>query len=347
MSQLSVPPLAGIRPLSEYALVIDARSPREYAEDHLPGARNLPVVNNEEFAEVGTLHRTDTHAAYLIGVRYSLANIARHIEQVVAGYGPRQRMLVYCFRGGKRSKLWGDALRTIGYPVDVLPGGWKAYRAWVRDALAQAVPQFQWRVLAGATGCGKTRLLQALAAQGAQMLDLEALAQHRGSLLGDLPGTPQPAQKGFDSQLMAALQGFDPARPVWVEDESKKIGRIHLPEALFQAIRTAPCWQLESPMAERVRLWRDDYPHLAQDPLRLVRLLQPIKPLVGGAVVAHWQELAEAGAVDALFEAVMREHYDPCYARSMSRAHALEPLPLDDLSPAGLAAVAARLAAAG
>ncbi len=146
----------------QYALVIDARSQREYAEDHLPCAVNLPVVDNEEYAEVGTTHRTDTHRAYLIGVSYALRNISHSIDDLVARYPKDARMLVYCFRGGKRSKLWFDALSTIGYRVDRLPGGWKAYRAWVRDQLTELPRKFRYHVLCGPTGCGKTRLLSAL-----------------------------------------------------------------------------------------------------------------------------------------------------------------------------------------
>src|SRR3954465_12104404 len=152
----------------EYDLVIDARSQREYAEDHLPSAVNLPVVDDEEYAEVGTTHRTDTHRAYLTGVSYALRNISRSIDELVARYPKDARMLVYCFRGGKRSKLWFDALSTIGYRVDRLPGGWKAYRAWVRDRLTDLPRKFRYHVLCGPTGCGKTRLLSALASVGAQ-----------------------------------------------------------------------------------------------------------------------------------------------------------------------------------
>src|SRR6266478_6975164 len=160
----------------QYALVIDARSQREYSEDHLPCAVNLPVVDNEEYAEVGTTHRTDTHRAYLIGVSYALMNISQSIDDLVAGQPKDARMLVYCFRGGKRSKLWFDALSTIGYRVDRLPGGWKAYRAWVRDQLTELPRKFRYHVLCGPTGCGKTRLLSVLATVGAKVLDLEALA---------------------------------------------------------------------------------------------------------------------------------------------------------------------------
>src|SRR5438552_17072470 len=134
---------------SSYGLVIDARSPHEYAEDHIPGAVNLPVVDDIEYAEVGTTHKTDKHAAYLIGVEYSLRNIADQIKPLIARYTPKDRFLVYCFRGGKRSRLWGDILRTIGFEVDVLAGGWKRYRQWVRTALEELPKALEFSVLWG------------------------------------------------------------------------------------------------------------------------------------------------------------------------------------------------------
>ncbi len=217
---IASPQELGVREFDQYALVIDARSPHEYAEDHLPGAINLPVVDDDEFAEVGIRHKTDKHGAYLIGVEYSLRNIASHIKPLISKYTGDDRFLVYCFRGGKRSRLWADNLRTIGFEVDQLAGGWKRYRQWVRESLATLPGIFQYEVLTGPTGCGKTRLLAELALQGEQVLDLEELASHRGSLLGELPGRPQPTQKMFDSLLLASMRRLDPARRVWIEAES-------------------------------------------------------------------------------------------------------------------------------
>jgi tRNA 2-selenouridine synthase len=210
-------------------------------------------------------------------------------------------------------------LRTIGFKVDVLAGGWKQYRRWVRESLEALPGLFEYRVLCGPTGCGKTRVLHELARQGEQVLDLEALARHRGSLLGDLPGEPQPGQKLFDSHLLDALRRFDPRRPVWLEAESKKIGNLQLPQGLHDAMHRSAVVNLTAPMPERVKLWREDYPHLAADPLALVEKLRPLKPLVGGEVLAEWAALASAGRIEALFESVMVRHYDPCYARSTRR----------------------------
>lgn len=338
----------GVGEFADYSLVIDARSPHEYAEDHLPGAVNLPVVDDAQYAEVGTRHKSDKHGAYLIGVEYSLRNIADQIKPLISKYGEADRFLVYCFRGGKRSRLWADNLRTIGFQVDVLAGGWKRYRQWVRESLEALPPRFAYRVLAGPTGCGKTRLLYALAAQGEQVLDLEALAAHRGSLLGDLPGVPQPTQKSFDSLLLQALRRFDSARPVWIEAESKKIGNLQLPESLFDCMHSSEVIHLDAPMPERVKLWREDYPHFAADPVGMVRKLLPLKPLVGGQSLAAWQGLAEQGATDALFESVMRDHYDPCYSRSTRsnyrRTDAHRRFTLEGLGPRALAEAARALA---
>lgn len=340
----------GIEDFPRYALIIDARSPREFAEDHIPGAVNLPVVDDAQYAEVGTTHKTDTHRAYLIGVRYSLENIAKHIGPLISRYTPADRMLVYCFRGGKRSRLWADNLRTIGFDVDVLPGGWKRYRGWVRDALAAEPQRLRYRVLCGPTGCGKTRLLHALAAAGEQVLDLEGLASHRGSLIGALPGAPQPTQKWFDSTLLERLRAFDPARPVWTEAESQKIGRLQLPEPLHAAMQSSPTLTLEATMPERVRLWHEDYAHFVADPVGMVEQLRPLRPLVGGEVYERWLALAAAGRTDELFERVMAEHYDPAYSRSTRRLfrheHGGERIALPSLAPEALAALAAELSRA-
>ena len=336
-----------IQEFASYDVVIDARSPREYTEDHVPVALNLPVVNSEQYEQVGILYKADRHQAYMRGVADSLRNMARALDEDLAGLPANARVLVYCFRGGKRSRLWAENLRTIGFKVDVLSGGWKRYRRWVIQSLTDLPPRLRYRVLAGPTGSGKTRLLKALDAVGAQVLDLESIASHRGSLIGAVPGLAQPSQKYFDSLLLQRLRSFDPQRPVWVEAESKKIGAIQLPESLFAELNQATdCYQIEASMAERVRIWSEDFGHFVTTPTDMTDRLRHLIPLIGKEEFDRWQTLAEAGDAKTLFERVMVRHYDPTYARSAARNRANiahQPLVLTDLKEATLLAVAERL----
>jgi len=329
---------------NSYDLIIDARCPREYEEDHIPGAINLPVVDNAEFAEVGTLHRTDPLGAYQLGARYSLMNIARHIEQCLSRYPARSKILVYCFRGGKRSKVWFDVLDTIGYRVEKLKGGWKAYRRWVNEQLASVPENYRYIVVSGPTGCGKTRLLGALHEQGAQVLDLEGIATHRGSIIGAVPGKEQPSQKMFDSLLLRRLSEFDPAKPVWIESESKKIGRVQLPDALLSGMRKGTTLVVDASMPQRVQLLREDYAHFEVDPQSMIDRLKHLRPLIGGEEFSLWEQLAERREVPELFERLMRYHYDPTYRRSILRNYpeidASPKILLEDLSMQGLLPVA-------
>jgi tRNA 2-selenouridine synthase len=337
--------------LKGFDLIIDARSPREFEEDHVPGAINLPVVYDAEYAEVGTTHRTDPMRAYQIGVAYSLRNIARHLDLPFFRTSKRATILVYCFRGGKRSKLWTDALETIGYKVQRLPTGWKGYRNWVRATLADAPTKMHFNVLSGPTGCGKTRLLHALRQAGAQILDLEALASHRGSIIGGIPGHPQPSQKYFDTLLLEAISRLDLTKPVWIESESKKIGQVQLPTSLFEAMHHSRLFSVHTSMSERVLMWHREYPHFEKDPVGLVEKLSYLKALVGGPTLKIWKDLAEQGEIDALFESIMVDYYDPSYTRSTNKNYGktgqVTAIRLDTLDSTYLADIAAKLIADG
>ncbi|CAM3676438.1 tRNA 2-selenouridine(34) synthase MnmH [Roseateles saccharophilus] len=308
--------------LDRYDAIIDVRSPAEFAEDHMPGALNWPVLDDQERHDVGLLYASSPFEARKLGSALVARNIARHIEASTSGLPKTWRPLVYCWRGGQRSGSMHWFLGQIGFRSRQLTGGYKAYRARVRDDLAALPAGFSWQVLCGRTGSGKTRLLHALALEGAQVLDLEALAAHRGSVLGALPDAPQPSQKAFDSQLWAALRALDPARPVFVESESRKIGRIAVPEALLAAMRgeRGLCIWIEMPEAARVELLLQDYGHFGTDPDTFCSALDGLVELRGHARVAAWQAQARSGDWAGVFAALMREHYDPGYERSL-RGH--------------------------
>lgn len=304
--------------LEAFDALIDARSPAEFAEDHIPGAINCPVLDNEERIRVGTLYKeAGAFEAKKVGAAIVARNIAHHLDAQFAAHGRDWKPLVYCWRGGNRSGAMAHILARIGWPVAQLDGGYKEYRRHVLAAMEELPRRFHYRVLCGTTGSGKSRLLQALAAEGAQVLDLEQLAAHRGSLLGHLPGTPQPTQKAFESGLWQTLCRFDAAQPVYVESESKKVGNLRVPEALMEAIRASDCIALTLPMAQRVALLMRDYAHFLVAPQSLNEQLGHLLQQHGREKIARWQGLAAAGRMEQVVEALLAEHYDPAYLRSI------------------------------
>jgi tRNA 2-selenouridine synthase len=310
--------------LAGFDAIIDARSPAEFAEDHLPGAVNWPVLDDEQRRAVGTLYlQTSALEARKLGAAMAARNIADHLDRWIADKPREWQPLVYCWRGGQRSGSLAWFLDQIGFRTAKLQGGYKGFRAVVRQDLADWPSRFDFRVLAGRTGSGKTRLLQALATEGAQVLDLEALACHRGSILGGLPGQPQPTQKAFDNRLWQTLRLLDASRPVFVESESKKIGRLQLPDALIERLHQhGQVLRVDMADAARVQLLLEDYGFFADDPEHFCRLLDGLVALRGKDTVAGWQALARSGAWADVFAQLMQQHYDPLYNRSIDRHYA-------------------------
>ena len=310
-------PLSSLSELERFDSLIDVRTPLEFAEDHIPGALNAPVLSNEERAAVGTMYKqVSPFEATRYGAALAARNIATHIETLFAGRPLRWNPLIYCWRGGKRSGAMTAWLRMIGWKACQLEGGYKVYRHRVLERLGELPERFSFRVLAGLTGSGKTRLLRALSGCGAQTLYLEALARHPGSLLGSLPGEAQPSQKGFDSHLLQTLETLDPARPVFVEAESRKIGQIQLPDALMRALADSPCIRVEAGMDERVAFLCEDYATLFDAPEPFKNLLSRLAGTHGHQLIDHWHDLIDAGARAELFRELIERHYDPAYRRS-------------------------------
>jgi tRNA 2-selenouridine synthase len=306
--------------LADYAERIDVRSPSEYADDHLPGAANHPVLDDEQRARIGTMHAEESaFAARRAGAAIVARNIAAMIETSFADRPRDWAPLVYCWRGGQRSRSIVHVLNEIGWRAVQLDGGYRAYRRRVVERLADLPGRFRYDVVCGLTGSGKSRLIVALAAEGAQVLDLEAMARHRGSLLGDLPDRPQPTQKSFDSQLVAALERFDPALPVYVESESRKIGTVQLPDALLEAMRGAQCIRVVLPRPLRIELLKDEYAHFFDDQAALSDRLERLVPIHGKKTIARWLDIAKAGDWDTLVSELLEVHYDPMYRRSIDR----------------------------
>ena len=314
MSLTKIPAADALNRLGDFADVIDARSEAEFAEDHLPGAINWPSLNDAERQLVGTEYKQiSAFDAKKRGAALVAKNIARHLERDVI-HKPREwQPLVYCWRGGKRSGSLALILDQIGFSVTLVDGGYKAFRAALVADLPQLAGQFDYRVICGTTGSGKTRLLQALAAQGAQVLDLEALANHRSSVLGVLPGVPQPTQKAYDSLIWAKLKSFDTTRPVYIESESKKVGNVAVPEGLITVMRAASCLQLDLSEDERVQLLLEDYDFFVKDIEFFCDRLGALTQARGKDVVLDWQTRARKGDVASVVRELLVNHYDPVY----------------------------------
>jgi tRNA 2-selenouridine synthase len=330
---------------------VDVRSEGEFAEDHLPGALNLPVLHDSERAEVGTIYKqVSPFDARRRGAALVARNIASIIDGVLGKMGRGWKPLVYCWRGGQRSAALTHVLARVGWPARQLEGGYRAFRRHVMHALLELPGGFSFQVVCGPTGSGKSRLLQQLALAGAQVLDLEQLAHHRGSVLGGLPSQPQPSQKMFETRIWSALRELRTDLPVFVESESRKVGDLRVPDALIAAMRTSPCVRIDLPVAERVRLLRDEYVHFERDPAQLLAQLDCLLALHGHDRVEQWKALAAAARWDTLVERLLLEHYDPSYLRSINRnfAHVDEAriVTLERSAPEAFAAAAQRLAAA-
>lgn len=315
--------VAPIRTSSTWAgfdTIIDVRSPLEFADDHIPGAINLPVLSDNERAEVGTIHKqVSPFEARKIGARLTAVNIARHIDSRLMGHDADWAPLIYCWRGGQRSGSMARILAEIGWVTTVLDGGYKAYRRTVSDTLDARAESLRPVLLQGPTGSAKTRILRAAAMHGTQVLDLEGLARHRGSLLGAEPGQDQPGQRLFESLLHEALVALDPARPVLIEAESSRIGQCHIPRGLWQRMQDAPQIQINAEVAARVDFLKRDYAHIIADPASLSRLIDGMVTRHGHAVCTEWRKFAEAKDWDALVAALIRDHYDPAYQSTAGR----------------------------
>ena len=320
---MSLTPLAAaavLPRLRDFDTLIDARSEGEFDEDHLPGALNWPTLTNQERIFIGTTYKqVNAFEAKKRGAALAARNIAGHIERDVIDKPKDWKPVVYCWRGGKRSGSLALILDQIGFKVTLIEGGYKAFRAALVEDIPRLVTAIDWRVICGTTGSGKTRLLQALAAQGAQVLDLEALANHRSSVLGAIPGVAQPTQKRFDTLVWDRLRSFDVSQPVFVESESKKVGNVAVPTSLIESMRASPCLNLVLSDEERVQLLLEEYDFFVQNGEHFCERLTALKESRGAAQVTQWQAQVRAGDIARVVQELLTLHYDPVYLQSMRR----------------------------
>lgn len=302
--------------LSHTCPVIDVRTPAEFAQGHIPSAHNVPLFSNEERVIIGTAYKQQgKEQAMLIALEYIGPRMRLLIEQVQA-LAPKdlsKKIIVHCWRGGMRSASFAWLLNFFGYEVFLLEGGYKAFRAFARAVLQE---QKQIQIVSGPTGSGKTKLLQKMHSDGEQVLDLEGLAQHKGSVFGGLEKRTQPTQEQFENDLACAWARFDAQKMVWIEDESKKIGTVYIPEPLWEQMRQAPLKHLTVSREERLQNLLAEYGCFSIEDL--VACTLRLEKYLGGArtqeIVAALHENNLHGACEILVA-----YYDTTYAYSLSK----------------------------
>ena len=325
------PPITRISPdislseIDKFDTIIDVRSPAEFADDHIPGAINLPVLDDQQRAEIGTIYKQiNPFTAKRAGAALVAQNIAAHLQTALQDKARDWRPLVYCWRGGQRSGAMAQIFSNIGWHSSVIDGGYKSYRRYVLDCLDHFPEQLSLMIVSGQTGTAKTHILQAASAKGAQIIDLEKLACHRGSLLGSEPGQPQPSQRYFESQLCQALKQCAPGQPILVEAESNKIGNIHVPPAFWAAMRNAPTIRVTAPIDARVNFLQRDYAHMVNHPELIMPLLSKLKHRHSAKQLAAWNQMIDRKDWPNFIKSLLESHYDPSYQRSGSARRACE-----------------------
>jgi tRNA 2-selenouridine synthase len=306
--------------LQSYDLIIDVRSPSEYAEDHLPGAINLPVLDDDERAETGTLYKqVSSFIAKRRGAALTTANISRHLNTTLKDLPEGSRLLIYCWRGGMRSRSMALVLSSIGWKISLVQGGYQTWRRQIVAGLDKSTDPINIILLDGQTGSAKTAILKEMAALGAQTLDLEGIANHRGSAFGAHADTPQPGQKRFETLIWQDLRRFDLTQPVYVEAESSLVGKRRLPSRLWAEMKRAPRIIIEASTSARADYLVSAYPDLASNSRQLRASIDLLAPRHSGTQIAQWHQMAGSGHFQALAESLIITHYDTAYDRARQR----------------------------
>ncbi len=331
----------------EYSEIIDVRSPGEFFEDHVPGAINCYVLNNEERATVGTIYKQQSpFTARKLGASLISANIARWTKDFFFDKNREYKPLVYCWRGGQRSMSLATILTRIGWDTSLLDGGYKQYRKHVIGSIETISPKLDLMIISGLTGTAKTDLLKLLKKNGEQMIDLEGLANHRGSLLGPDPEKPQPSQKYFESLLVKELKQLDPTQRVWVEAESNKIGNLYCPAPFWMQMSKSKAIEVRAPLNERVNYLLSEYQFFTENPQQLKDKVRVLKYRHGKQQVEDWNTMIDNNDWYEFVNSLLNIHYDPAYQSSnkKNQRQKIASIELSSLDQTGLQKAVAILA---
>ena len=299
----------------KFDTIIDVRSPLEFAEDHIVGAINCPVLSDLERQKVGTIYKKESSfKAKIIGSSLTAKNIAFHIENNFMEKKGSWQPLIYCWRGGQRSKAFSIVLSEVGWRTNQLKGGYKEYRNQVIDFLDNIGPKLKITLISGKTGSAKTKILKSIENEGGQILDLEGLANHKGSLLGKIPDLIQPSQKFFESLIFNKIQNLNLKDKIYIEAESSKIGNIHIPKSIWKKMINSPRIEISANVELRAKFLVSDYDYMCNDPTLINPIIKGLKNRLSKNLFDEWTNLIDRKKWFDLTKSFLENHYDPSYS---------------------------------
>jgi len=300
---------------SENIPVIDVRTPKEFEEGHIPGAYNIPIFSNEERVVVGTLYKkSGKEVAVMHGLKFvgpKMYDFVAQAKKLLKGKG--KNVLVHCWRGGMRSESMAWLFNIAGIKADILDGGYKSYRSFIREDFSN---KKRLIVLGGYTGSGKTELLHELQGRGEQVLDLEGLANHKGSVYGGLGQEPQPTNEQFENNTWNVWNSFDDNKVIWVEDESRSVGSVGINTPLYNQMFNSQVLFIDVPRKERVKRLVDEYACFSKEDLLM--LSERIEKRLGGNNVKALKEAMKESKFDLVAEITLL-YYDKAYDKGLSK----------------------------
>ena len=299
----------------KFDTIIDVRSPLEFVEDHIVGAINCPVLSDLERQKVGTIYKKESSfKAKIIGSSLTAKNIAFHIENKFMEKKGSWQPLIYCWRGGQRSKAFSIVLSEVGWRTNQLKGGYKEYRNQVINFLDNIGPKLKITLISGKTGSAKTKILKSIENEGGQILDLEGLANHKGSLLGKIPDLIQPSQKFFESLIFNKIQKLNLKDKIYIEAESSKIGNIHIPKSIWKKMIKSPRIEISANVELRAKFLVTDYDYMCNNPTLINPIIKGLKNRLSKNLFDEWTNLIDRKKWFDLTKSFLENHYDPSYS---------------------------------